>query len=172
MAPARTDWQFYPNTSSLPNHLRFVIDVFDAATAVIGSNTAKLTSNKVLAEVAQPLADLGYKVETGAKRAQKVHVPVMFGRRGAIKKAFEVDAYSAKYRTVIEIEAGRAVANNQFLKDLFEASVMPDVDYAVVAVRLNYRGQRDFDKMCTYLDSLYASHRFRLPFQGVLAIGY
>jgi hypothetical protein len=58
--------------------------------------------------------------------------------------------------------------NNQFLKDLFEACVMPSVDYLVIAVRNDYRGQNDFEKVCAFLDSLYASDRLRLPLAGVL----
>ena len=65
-------------------------------------------------------------VETGAAHDKKVRVPVLFGRNGKAAKTFEVDAYSQATRTVIEVEAGRAVVNNQFLKDLFEACVMPN----------------------------------------------
>jgi hypothetical protein len=39
---------------------------------------------------------------------------------------------------VLEIEAGRAVDNNQFLKDLFEACVSEKVKYLAIAVRLTY----------------------------------
>jgi hypothetical protein len=96
----------------------------------------------------------------------------MFGRQGRVTKAFEVDAYSETDATVIEVEAGRGVVNNQFLKDLFEACVMPSVAYLVIAVRSDYRGQNDFEKVCSYLDSLYASDRMRLPLEGVLVLGY
>jgi hypothetical protein len=153
-------------------HLREVVAAFDAVESVIGSKLAKLSSNQVLAAVAPALAQLGYSVEAGPARAQKVYVPVLFGRRGGAAKAFEVDAFSEAHRTVIEVEAGRGVVNNQFLKDLFEACVMPLVDYLVIAVRSDYRGQNDFEKVCSFLDSLFASERLRLPLNGVLVIGY
>ena len=121
--------------------------------------------------VAKPLANLGFRVETGATRAQKVYVPVLFGRQGRVSKAFEVDAYSEQDGTVIEVEAGRGVVN-QFLKDLFEACVMPSVAYLVIAVRSDYRGLNDFERVCSFLDSLYASDRLRLPLTGVLVLGY
>jgi hypothetical protein len=167
-----SDWQFYPATQPLPTHLREVIAVFDAVEAVIGSKLAKLSSNQVLAAVAPSLAQMDYSVEVGTTRAQKVYVPVLFGRRGRATKAFEVDAYSEENRTVIEVEAGRGVVNNQFLKDLFEACVMPSVDFLVIAVRNDYRGQKDFEKVCSFLDSLYASDRLHLPLSGVLILGY
>jgi hypothetical protein len=49
---------------------------------------------------------------------QKIHVPVLFGANGKVEKSFDADAYSPKAGFVLEVEAGRAVANNQFLKDL------------------------------------------------------
>jgi hypothetical protein len=167
-----TTWQFYPKARPLPDHLDAVVAVFDAATVLIGSEAQKLTSNQVLSQVANPLTKLGYEVEMGAAKAQKVYVPVLFGRQGRVTKAFEVDGYSKEHRTVIEVEAGRAVVNHQFLKDLFEACVMPSVDYLVIAVRNDYLGQNDFEKVCTFLDALYASDRFRVPLAGVLVLGY
>lgn len=167
-----SDWQFYPRTRPIPQHLRDVVAVFDAAVGDIGSKAWKLNSNQVLAKVADPLAGLGYSVETGATHDKKVRVPVLFGRRGKTDKTFEVDAYSPATQTVIEVEAGRAFINNQFLKDLFEACVMPNVDYLVIAVRSDYRGSNDFEKVCAFIESLYASDRLRLPLEGLLILGY
>lgn len=167
-----TSWQYYPVTRPLPAHPRPVVDVFEAAGASIGSAAWQLSSNQALAFLAAPLAALGYRVETAATHAQKVRVPVHFGRQGRPTKTFEVDAHSEADRTVIEVEAGRAVANNQFLKDLFEACVMPEVDYLVIAVRSDYRGHNDLERVCAFLDSLIASDRLRLPLLGVLVVGY
>lgn len=171
-APAVTAWQYYPATRPLPTHLVPVVDLFEAATAHIGSDAWQLSSNAVLALIAAPLSALGYLVETGPAHANKVRVPVHFGRQGRPTKTFEVDAYNEEWRTVIEVEAGRAVVNNQFLKDLFEACVMPSVDFLVVAVRSDYRGTNDLEKVCAFLDSLYASDRLKLPLSGVLVVGY
>jgi hypothetical protein len=167
-----TDWQFYPPTRPAPQHLRDVVAVFDAASNEIKSDTWKLASNQVLARIADPLAGLGYRVETGTTREKKVWVPVLFGRNGRVGKAFEVDAFSESTRTVIEVEAGRAFTNNQFLKDLFEACVMPGVEFLVIAVRADYRGSKDFLKVCAFMDSLFASDQLQLPLAGLLVIGY
>jgi hypothetical protein len=41
----------------------------------------------------------------------------------------------------IEVEAGRAVDNNQFLKDIFQACMMFAVDYLILGVKNYYRQQ-------------------------------
>lgn len=50
--------------------------------------------------------------------------------------------------------------------------MMHGIEYFVLAVRNEYKGGRDFDKVCTFFDTLYASQRLRLPLRGVLVIGY
>ena len=70
------------------------------------------------------------------------------------------------------MEAGRATENNQFLKDIFEACMMFDVEYLVLAVRNEYRTHKDFDKIYQFLETLYISNRLHLPLKGVLLIGY
>lgn len=62
--------------------------------------------------------------------------------------------------------------NNHFLNDLFQACMMQDVDYLVIAVRNIYNKSSDFDKVCKFFDALYASDRLVLPLKGILVIGY
>ncbi len=73
---------------------------------------------------------------------------------------------------MLEVEAGRAVVNNQFLKDLFQACMMHGVNYLGIAVRNIYRNSNDFDRVIRFIDTLYASSRIRLPLKGILIIGY
>ena len=54
----------------------------------------------------------------------------------------------------------------------FRTAPMQDVDYAVIAVRNDYRDSDDFDKVCRFLETIYASGRLVLPLKGVLIIGY
>jgi hypothetical protein len=44
---------------------------------------------------------------------------MLFGLNGRLEKSFEADAYHEREGFVVKVEAGHAVANNQFLKDLF-----------------------------------------------------
>jgi hypothetical protein len=75
-------------------------------------------------------------------------------------------------KIVLEVEAGRGVTNYQFLKDLFQACVMQDVDYLAIAVRQDYRGSKDYEKVVTFIETIFASDRLKLPLNAVLIIGY
>lgn len=89
-----------------------------------------------------------------------------------MEKYFEADALNPQNKTVVEVEAGRGVTNYQFLKDLFQACMMQEIEYLVIAVRNIYRGQKDFETVILFLDTLYASNRLKLPLKGILIIGY
>ena len=73
---------------------------------------------------------------------------------------------------MLEIEAGRAESNNQFLKDIFEASVMVHIDYLVLAVRTIYINKKDYEIIQGWLDTLYATNRIKFSLKGILLIGY
>ena len=75
-------------------------------------------------------------------------------------------------KIVLEVEAGRATANFAFLKDIFQASMMHGVEFLVLAVRNNYRDSDDFQKVYTFLETLYISSRLVLPLKGITLIGY
>ena len=68
------------------------------------------------------------------------------------------------------------IANNQFLKDLFQASVMHNIDYLIIAVRNIYKTKssksKDFEKIMSFIDTLYASEKLVLPLKGILILGY
>jgi len=166
------EWQFYPLCDQIPEHLGRVVSVFEGVVGDIDSETHSLKSNEVLAELRGGLNDEGYLVESGKGRGQRILVPVLFGRNGAWTKRFDADAYSKELATVIEVEAGRAITNHQFLKDLFQACMMFGVDYAVIAVRRVYRRSKDFEAAATFFDTLYTSGRMTLPLKGVLLVGY
>jgi hypothetical protein len=138
----------------------------------IDSETHSKTSNAVLSVLRPGLEELGFLVETGKQKEKKINVPVLFGLNGQLEKSFEADAYHEAAGMVIEVEAGRGVDNNQFLKDLFQACMMHGVAEFGVAVRNRYRNNNDFNRAMRFFDTLYASNRLRLPLEGVLLIGY
>ncbi len=165
-------WQYFPKSKEIPSHLLEVVKAFIASEPLISSSKFSYESNAVLQKVSANIAAIGYDVETSKAAADKIMVPVLFGLNGKPIKSFDADAYNKITRTVLEIEAGRAVVNFQFLKDLFQACMMYSVDYLAIAVRIIYRKSQDFDRMIAFLDTLYASQRLQLPLTGVLAIGY
>ena len=165
-------WVFYPKSSEPTPLARQVVGAFEEAEPKITSSKYKLDSNGVLGHVAAGLKNLGFKVETSQKAADKIRVPVLYGRQGKPEKSFDADAFHESGGFVIEVEAGRAVTNYQFLKDLFQACMMHNVYHLAVAVRQDYRGHKDYDAVCMFFDTLYASARLSLPLKSVLVIGY
>jgi len=166
-------WKCYPVNVKIPDSLLDIVKVFEAHEHQISSSDGHtLDSNAVLAVITTSLQECGYQVETGRANKDKIKVPVTYKERGEIDLAFEADAYHAKNKVVLEVEAGRGVTNYQFLKDLFQACMMEDVEYFCVAVRKVYRTQEDYKKVLKFIDALYASNRIRLPLKGILIIGY
>src|SRR5690606_24246136 len=110
----------------------------------IDSEEHQYSSNEVLSFITEYLEQIGFTVEKSKKSIDKIKVPVLFGVNGRLEKYFDADAFNSKTNTVIEVEAGRAVTNYQFLKDLFQACMMTEVDYLVIAVRNIYRKNPDF----------------------------
>ena len=156
-----------------------IINCFNVVDAAKAEN-AQLRSNDMLWLVRPHLEACGFKVESGKAKEEKIDVPVLFGENNSIDKSFFADALSADGRIVLEVEAGRAVLNNQFLKDIFQACMMFDVEYLAIAVLNEYHYNKsgktvvghDYQEVKTFLETLYVSNRIRLPLKGILLIGY
>ena len=173
MSKPRISWQCFPKSVPGPDFLKSVISCFESQVGNIASlENVGQVSNDVLAHLRTGFEALGFLVETGKTAETKIRVPVLYGANGKVEKAFDADAYHPTEKIVIEVEAGRAVTNFQFLKDLFQACVMQDVDFLVIAVRQDYRGTDDYSKVIAFIETLYASTRLQLPLKGVLIIGY
>ena len=165
-------YQFFPRSMGVTKDIGEVIRVFKSVEAEIDSANGMMRSDNVLAKVAPQLSRLGFEVERDKSSSGKIDVPVLFGNNNVIDKSFYADAFCRDNGIVIEVEAGRATENNQFLKDIFEASMMFDVDYLVLAVRNDYRGHNDFERIYAFLETMYISDRIKLPLKGILLIGY
>jgi hypothetical protein len=167
------NFQYFPRSQTIPNHLSQLVKVFQKFEKKIESKSdEQQISNAVLAIIKDDLKIGGYRVEVGKTIEDKIAVPVLFGKNGVPEKSFNADAWDMKNKTVLEVEAGRAVTNYQFLKDLFQATMMDDVDYCAIAVRNIYRKSNDFDKVCNFFETMYISRRLVLPLKGILIIGY
>jgi hypothetical protein len=166
------NWQFFPKSKILPKHLELVVNVFEKHEEEITSDKYNHNSNSVLENIRLGLEQINYLVEKSKTNSDKIKVPVLFGPNGKLEKYFDADGYNIETKTVIEVEAGRAVTNYQFLKDLFQACMMYEVDFLVIAVRKDYRGNKDFQNVITFFETLYASGRLVLPLNGILIIGY
>jgi len=158
--------------------MRDLITALEPGFKHVAESKVKHSSDEVLTFVAPSLVKIGYEVELGKRRSEKISRPVLFGANGQVQKSFEVDAFDPVTGTILEVEAGRGVANHQFLKDFFEACAIQDASYLAIAVLNSYRppssknGNRDFETVVTFFDTLYASGRLSLPLKGILIIGY
>ena len=170
------NWMFFPQDRPIEDHLKDIVLAFENNQDAINSETHtglnNLESDSVLSILAPDLERIGYQVEKSKKRSDKIRVPVLFGQHGKTNLAFEVDAYSPALQTIIEIEAGRAVVNYQFLKDFFECCMMPNVKYFCVAVKNIYRSSKDFEKVCSFFQTMSISNRIATKLEGILVIGY
>lgn len=169
------NFQFFPRSHGVTSEIQTVIDCFKKIETTLDDGKHRV-SNDVFALPRPHLEVCGYDVEKGKGRDEKIDVPVLFGENNAIDKSFYADAVNRERRIVIEDEAGRAVRNNQFLKDIFQACMMFDVEYLVIAVLNEYTGggatTKDYHEVKTFLETLYVSNRLRLPLKGILLIGY
>ena len=165
-------YQFFPRSRGVTDEIQKVIDCFKVVECEIDSTTNNLVSNDVLAKVRPFLEKQDYRVEIGKTLDKKIDVPVLFGNDNIIDKSFYADAISADRKIVIEVEAGRATESHQFLKDIFEASMMFSVEYLVIAVRNIYRNHNDFERIYPFLETMYITNRIKLPLKGILLIGY
>ncbi len=165
-------WSYYPKNQKIPPNLARLIEAFSEFEDSILSHTHKLKSDDVLNIIKPGLEKINYKVEKSKAEADKIRVPAMYGENGIPQLAFEVDAYNESEKIVVEVEAGRAVTNYQFLKDFYETCCMVEADYLCIAVREIYRKSFDYRKVCQFFDGMYISNRFKIPLKGILIIGY
>lgn len=165
-------YQLFPRSFGITPEVESVIKCFEKNYEKIKSPENNLNSDGVLKEISKDLKALLFNVEQSKAKEDKIKVPVLFSLNNKIDKFFDADAVSENGKIVIEVEAGRAYVNNQFLKDVFQACMMPSVDYLILAVRNNYRGNDDFSKIFQFFETLYINGRLQLPLKGIVLIGY
>lgn len=75
-------WQYFPKSSSIPQHLADVVVLFEKHSPGINSGKHQLKSNQVLDVVRKDLDQIGFKVEINKKDEGVIRVPVLFGLDG------------------------------------------------------------------------------------------
>lgn len=173
------NYQFFPRSHGVTPQIRDIINCFKKVDED-RDDSVHLKSNEMLALVRPHLEAINFTVETGKAADEQIYVPVLFSENDQVDKYFAADALSEDHKIVIEVEAGRAVKNNQFLKDIFQACMMYEVEYLVIAVLNEYvfntggkqQVAHDYQSVKTFLETLYVSNRLQLPLKGILLIGY
>ena len=170
-------WSYFPRNSKPPLWVPNFVSVVAAAERVVSTEPgSRLSSDEVLAALEPGLRAQGYAVETGKRKDQKISRPVLFGENGVPQVSYEIDAFHDELGVAVEVEAGRGAANNADYRDLVRTSLILDAHYLALATPLVYRAGRQsiraYDSTRRQLEALYASDRLRLPFRGVLVVGY
>ncbi len=172
------EYSYFPVGGRITPTLKKVISAFEKNMMAISTELGNdLPSNRVLEIMLPSLEDIGFSVEDGKKTGQK-NILEIYDEEGMLVKSFNPDAYHPQRKIYIEVEAGRALLNYQFLKDFFESLLASDVDYLVIAVNIfdsnksSSKKRKDFDGIVDYFDVFYATVQFKVPLKGVLIIGF
>ena len=175
------DWFYYPDRERPPDWVEPFIEVVAAAAGSITSGSVSgLTSDKVLAVLRPGLEEIGYRVESGKTKEDRITLPVLFGDQGRARVRYDVDAVHDALGVIVEVEAGRGARGNAVYRDLVRTSLIVDAKYLALGVMKAYRhksGGKDivvhsYAEAKDQLDAIYASQRLRLPFEGILLFGY
>jgi hypothetical protein len=175
------DWFYYPSRSKPPEWIRPFLEAVSSVRDSIDSvAVAGLTSDIVLSALRPGLTTLGFTVEAGKRKADRIRRPVLFGEDGQERVAYEVDAVHDELGIVVEVEASRGARGNAVYRDLVRSSLIVDVRYLALGVMSEYRHQpggrpiavASYREARDILDAVYASGQLGLPFEGVLLFGY
>lgn len=173
---------YYPRNVRPPHWVDGVLAVVKAAESAVSTAQPRvgLTSDIVLQHLAPGLLEDGFAVETGKTAAGKIRRPVLFGDNGRPAVSYEIDAFRDEHGVVVEVEAGRGARGNAVYRDIIRTSLILDVRYLALLLPVAYRHQSGgrevvvpaFKDARDQVDAIYASQRLRLPFDGVLLVGY
>jgi hypothetical protein len=140
------------------------------------------TSDAALSLLRPGLVRIGFDVEAGKRKVEKIRRPVLFGELGSEDLAYEVDAFHPGLGIALEVEAGRGARGNAVYRDLIQTSLLVDAQFLVLAVAQEYRHKlkanpsgavvQSYRDARRILDAIFASTRLQLPLEGILLVGY
>ncbi|WP_320173402.1 hypothetical protein [Maridesulfovibrio sp.] len=168
----------FPRTQAPPPFLEKIVNIFRAHEDKISTTKLdkNLVSNDVLKIICKDLEGIGFEVENGKKKNQKVKRPVFYGENAEPSLQYEIDAYHAKWNVGLEVEAARALGGNALYRDIVQALVLVDLKYLIVAVPNEYRYgaksiTRDYNKAVAIAEALYGHSRIVMPY-CLTIVGY
>lgn len=181
MANTTVRFTSFPLTEHPPEFVAPIVNAFREHEHDFGTiGLAKgLTSNEVLSLLRPDLKRLGFLIEAGQLKADRIERPVFFGENGDPELQYKIDAYHPEWKCGLEVEAGRAWMGNAVYRDLIQALVMVDVNHLVLAVpnRYKYRASGkpitspDYENTVAVAKALYGHSRGRFPY-GLTVLGY
>ncbi len=173
-------WRYFPSNTTPPAwayKLTTLIATHSASISTVDKWTG-LKSDEVLAALRDDLEKLGFAVETGKTKADKIARAVLYGNEGVPEVNYEIDGFHDELGIALEVEAGRGAANNADYRDIVRTSLILDARFLVLLQPITYRSNAGAGGIHAYsntkgqLEAIYASQRLKLPFEGVLLVGY
>lgn len=175
-------WSYFPRNTRPPAWAHELVGAVALARPVIdtsplpAASSERLTSDSVLSILRPDMESLGYVVESGKQASQRIRRPVLFGDNGRPEVSYEIDAFHDELGIAVEVEAGRGAMSNADYRDIIRMSLLLDAEYMVLMTPAIYRfgktSTNAFERTRDQMSAIYASERLRLPFRGVLLIGY
>ncbi len=172
-------YRSYPRTEPPPPFAEDVAAVFGRhVDAIAPRAVADLTTRQVLEILRTDLENLGFEVEKGKRKDDKIGRPVFFGDCGQPTLELEVDAYHPGWKCELEIEARPASIGTAVYRSVVQAMVMVEVETLVIAVP-NHQFYEDgapntgitYERAIGVAETLYGHGRFRLPY-SLVVLGY
>jgi len=177
---ADISFMHFPSTKPAPSFIEDTVNCFsDESSSISTIKGNHHNSDGVLEHIREGLEKIGFEVEKSKKKVDKILRPITFGIDGVPDLKYEVDAYHAKWKVGLEVEAGRGTLGNAIYRNLIQGMVLTGVDHLIVAVAKEYKYKsngkqhtsKDFEK-CIKICSALSSHtRVELPYTITL-IGY
>lgn len=178
------------NNEEMPSKILNILNVFYKNVKkieTVGGKNHGIKSDLILKNIESDLKSNGFDVESDKKH----QIGIRFNNTETkTTKEFRVDAINIDNGIIVEIEAGRAVANYQFLKDIMECSMISSKKkvyinnelvefknklFLVLAVRnvytINKSNHYDYNSVMKWLNTIDISS-LNLNLNGILLIGY
>lgn len=174
-------WAYYPSRDPPPKWVHELVAAVAAVRVDIDSAVVSgLQSDGVLAKLRPGLEAVGFRVESGKRKASRITLPVLFGEQGEARVRYDVDGVHEELGILLEIEAGRGARGNAVYRDLIRTSLIVDARFLALGVMQAYRHQSSgkevnvasYKEAKDQIDAIFASQRLQLPFEGVLLFGY
>ena len=176
---SRIRYRSYPRTEPPPPFADDIAGVFRRhVDAISFGDAAYLTTHQVLEIVRADLEDLGFDVERGKRKDDKIGRPVFFGDCGRPTLEFEVDAYHPGWKCELEIEVRPATIGTAVYRSIVQAMVIAEVETLAIVVPRHPPDDGDtpnialtYEQTIGVAETLYGHGRFRLPY-SLLVLGY
>jgi hypothetical protein len=182
MAQPYPEWNYFPRNTNAPSWVLPFVATVAAAEPQISTVAKKtgLDSDAVLQRLSPGLTLLGFAVESSKRASDRIRRPVLFGDQGVAEVQYDIDAFHEDDGIVVEVEAGRGARGNATYRDLIRASLIVDARFLALLLPVAYRhnsGGKEvtvaaYRECRDLLLAVYASQRLKLPFQGILLVGY